>query len=255
MAYSRDWSKLIPIDHTKFKDIPGAVRNLRQDLEERLKNFMYGFTAGETSEGLKYAPLLAQGTAPTTSAATVCLYAQTDANGIAQFYLKDGTGNAIQVSKGGKLMGLSSDVWRSGDMIPSTNTGAPTGWTDISSTYEGKFLRISTGTPLEAGGSDTDSVTLETANLPAHAHAAGTLATASDGAHTHTIGFAGGGSGSVPQQPYQVSADPAQDYSTTSSSGAHTHAMSGSTANAGSGTAFTVDTVPAYIRTRMYRKD
>lgn len=86
----------------------------------------------------------------------------------------------------------------------------------------------------DTGGAETHTI-LE-AQLPAHTHGVGTLATASDGAHTHTVtsvsdsqvGSDGGGASA-----YQTTR-------TTSSNGAHTHTLSGSTASVGSGTAINI---------------
>lgn len=90
--------------------------------------------------------------------------------------------------------------------------------------------------------SGANSVTLTTPQIPVHNHGVGTLATSSDGAHTHGL-----------QIKYHInspsSGDP-NDYNalecdqlsnlcslTTQSDGTHTHPITGSTANAGSGNA------------------
>ena len=106
--------------------------------------------------------------------------------------------------------------------------------------------------------SGADTVTLTTPQIPVHNHGVGTLATASDGIHTHDV-----------QIKYQInspsSGDP-NDYNvlecdqlsnlctvTTDNSTAHTHAVSGSTANAGTGNAhenrppFTIVAYVVYI--------
>lgn len=90
----------------------------------------------------------------------------------------------------------------------------------------------------KTGGADT--VTLTTANLPAHTHGVGTLATNNTGAHTHSM------SGSV---PYSASGGSNNapgggglkwSNSLINSAGAHTHTISGSTASVGSGSAVTI---------------
>lgn len=108
-------------------------------------------------------------------------------------------------------------------------------------------------TPGTTGGSST--VTLSTANLPAHTHDySGT--TVSGGSHTHTVTDPGhthtytnvSGSGAL-----GTAAGFGQVTSTTSSSttgisidaaGAHTHSFSGTTTSVGSGSAFSI--LPPY---------
>lgn len=93
------------------------------------------------------------------------------------------------------------------------------------------------------GGSD--SVTLTTANLPAHTHSSGTLGgtTNTTGAHSHTHGRAGpvGGGGYGERFGSYIQT------STTSVNGAHSHTVdvnSGSTGSAGSGEEINI--VPKY---------
>jgi len=76
MGHTRDWDSGVPIDHTKFKAIPGAIAALALDIEERLQAFFYGFTSGETSDGIKYLPFWVQTTAPTGAANKVCIYSE-----------------------------------------------------------------------------------------------------------------------------------------------------------------------------------
>lgn len=65
-----------------------------------------------------------------------------------------------------------------------------------------------------------------------HTHAAGTLATASSGSHSHTIGYiTDTGSGGIRNLNTEVKTSTANV--TTNSSGAHTHTISGSTASTG----------------------
>ncbi len=88
------------------------------------------------------------------------------------------------------------------------------------------------GVALGASGG-AQNVTLTQAQIPAHTHSAGTLATSSAGAHSHTLPGAGSNSstgavaGSVPQTPLI----------STSTDGAHTHTITGSTGSIGSGNA------------------
>ncbi len=90
-------------------------------------------------------------------------------------------------------------------------------------------------TLLGTGG----SATIAEANLPAHTHGVGTLATASAGSHQHTYVDR--------NHDDSVAVDTGFDYTvgyvqtqnrTTDAAGAHTHTLSGSTASTGSGTAY-----------------
>lgn len=81
------------------------------------------------------------------------------------------------------------------------------------------------------------SVTLAEENLPSHDHGVGTFATASSGAHTHTLlrytllGFdCPGGAG-------RSGVNTSQHTSSSTSSGAHQHGIDGSSSLKGSGTA------------------
>ena len=116
-------------------------------------------------------------------------------------------------------------VFTQGDWIISSVTTARTGWTNVSATYSNKFMRIN-ATPLTTGGADTDSITLTTNELPAHTH-----------------GFSA----------FFVTQN------TGTSQGANdTHDRNADTTNtnsAGSGAAFTVDTVPVYVTVCIFQKD
>lgn len=87
-----------------------------------------------------------------------------------------------------------------------------------------------TGTTLGASGGDE--------RLYQHLHAAGTLAAASGGAHTHTVDRHSGGTGGSSSVGVLEAFSDSSSTGTvpTSSSGAHTHTMSGSTANTGGNT-------------------
>lgn len=96
------------------------------------------------------------------------------------------------------------------------------------------------------GGAETH--TLLTAQIPAHNHAVGTLATASDGAHTHTYTKFGAAGFDVEANVGGTSGT----QGTTSSNGAHTHAISGSVANTGDGGAHN-NVQPTIIKLKLIR--
>ena len=94
----------------------------------------------------------------------------------------------------------------------------------------------------KTGGADT--VILSTANLPAHTHGVGTLATESAGAHTHNVWkYNTNASGA---NAYYLNTNDSQTGKTElksgfmNSTGAHTHTISGSTASTGSSSAVTI---------------
>ncbi len=135
---------------------------------------------------------------------------------------------------------------------------APTGWTAVSLSDYG--LRVVTqasgtgGSTGDTGGTTAYSsvltdVTISSSNLPSHRHAVGTLATASDGSHTHSYGNAGGtktaGSGGVGGYADNSSG-------TTGADGAHTHTITGLTDYSGGGVAmdFGVQTADVIICTK-----
>lgn len=70
-------------------------------------------------------------------------------------------------------------------------TAAPTNWTKVTSSIDNKALRFVSGTASSGGTTAFTSVftsrTIAEANLPAHTHAAGSLAAAS---HDHTVSVA-----------------------------------------------------------------
>jgi microcystin-dependent protein len=94
----------------------------------------------------------------------------------------------------------------------------------------------------DTGGAAT--VTLSEAEMPAHAHAAGDIVTASAGAHTHDIALSFSLRDNN-QESFTV-ADIATGSSTraTQSAGAHTHTMSGNSGAKGSGAAH--ENLPPY---------
>jgi hypothetical protein len=103
-----------------------------------------------------------------------------------------------------------------------------------------KFLRGAAASGTTAG-TDSQSITLITANLPAHNHTM-----RSGGEHAHTYSY----NNPILRQVYDSGGDMIAHYkieriteTTSSNNTAHVHTID----NAGSGTAFTVNTVPTYF--------
>ena len=89
----------------------------------------------------------------------------------------------------------------------------------------------------KTGGADT--VTLSTANIPAHTHGAGSYSAVSNGAHTHSLtGHAPYGTGLNTVGAGHTSGG--KYTANTNSAGAHTHTVSGTSGSTGSGSAVTI---------------
>lgn len=129
---------------------------------------------------------------------------------------------------------------RTSSTNPATLLGFGT-WTAI----EDKVIRARGSTYTSDGGSD--SVTLAEANLPSHTHGAGTLTTNSAGSHSHSFNTVG--SGGSPFSTAVGGGPGSSNGAGTNSAGSHSHSISGSTAAAGSGTAFSVrnEDIVAYV--------
>ncbi|MFA6142514.1 MAG: hypothetical protein WC738_04375 [Candidatus Omnitrophota bacterium] len=104
MSFTRDWLEANPIDHTKFKVQPGGVRELKVDISDRLKDFLYGFVSAETDVGAKAIPFVSQGTADTgdTGTGIINLKAFT-VSGKAEIFFIDEDGNLVQLTSVGKI--------------------------------------------------------------------------------------------------------------------------------------------------------
>ncbi len=146
------------------------------------------------------------------------------------------TNPCLEISDGGVRVKVDEVInrtssgltWgRTGDVIFSSSTSTPTGFTDISTTYANKFVRIS-ATALSAGGADT------------HTHGVGSFTTA---AHSHggvTGGVSFGGGGSLTSGALDT---------------AHTHSVSTEAATAITGTSASGDNVPAFVTLKAYQKN
>ena len=155
------------------------------------------------------------------------------------------------------VQGNPNSDFPSGTKVLFRQTAAPVGWTK-DTTYTNAALRVTSGSITEQATAGKEfstlfaSRTISEANLPAHTHAAGTLATASDGAHTHSYTNPQVGSNGTSAGGGTSQANVTTNGGTTTSNGAHTHTITGSTASVGSGTAmaFDVNFVDVIIATR-----
>ena len=216
-AFAADWSNSIPADHTKLNSGPASVVAVRVAVSDRLATIVNGFTSGETSPiGILKLPFIAV-SAPSTVTDQYQLYGKV-VGGKTLLHGKDEDGTEVV------FQGM-----RSGDILLSSSTTTPPSFTDVSTTYANKFIRIS-ATALSTGGADT------------HTHGAGSYAGPS---HTHTfttggVSFGGGGSLTA------GALDTAHTHSGTTDAGG-TGAITGTSASG--------DNVPAYVTLKAYQKD
>jgi len=122
MSFTRNWSNATPVDHSQFKNIPGAVRNVRIDLEDRVNAILEGFVTGETAQGIKLGRLITIGTGagstPTGTGANASydIYARSNTGSAVELYGIDASGNEIQLTHLGKIpldlsARLANDGW------------------------------------------------------------------------------------------------------------------------------------------------
>lgn len=241
-TYARDWLEANPVDHTKFSAQPGNVRSHKIDISDRLKGMFKGFVTGDVAsqEGVIALPFNVQSSDPAAIASKVLLYCK-DVSSKAELFLRDEDGDVIRLTIGGALAVLGSEAWRTDDLLHSFNTTTPTGWTDVTTTYASKFLRVSTGSAKTTGGADT------------HDHGAVTGSTTLTGAqsgvpaHTHEITATGinGASGTRTATASDTAAGPNPVAANTAANAAsgHTHTIS------------SVNNIPAFVQCKLYEKD
>jgi len=230
MSYTRDWLNTNPVDHSLNKNWPGEDRKIRVDIDERLKAQQYGFSTGETNDGIKRLEFRDQAGDPGAGSDVIRVYGK-EVSGKTELFAQDEDGNVMQITNGGSpLLGF-----RAGDMLLSSSTSAPTGWTDVSATYNNEFIRVSSG------------ATLQTSTMPVQTHAHGMNShTHSTPNHLHNLysNTSAGGRDTLET----VAGGAAANTNHIASSGAGTSgAASGDTENAGATT--------AYRTLRMYQKD
>ena len=137
-------------------------------------------------------------------------------------------------------------------MWSGASSAIPNGWklcdgTDSTPDLRGRFI---VGASAAGGGGyqvnatgGNESITLSTANLPAHTHDDGTLSTNTTGSHTHSYTRSSGSSTFDNDEDHAARAN-SDTSSTTGSNGDHSHTISGNTGSTGSGS--TIDIRPKY---------
>lgn len=169
-----------------------------------------------------------------------------------EIYLQTNAGTVTtncDIDVTGKVKENGNDLLPAGSIIMWHGATVPAGWAlcngaNGTPNLINQFVKCS-ATPNTTGGSNT--VTLSTANLPAHTHGAGSLATSTAGSHQHSFRYRTTALDHT-NSGFEVLIDNAvQDGWNTAShtaAGDHTHTITGSTASQGSGTAFSVE--PSY---------
>lgn len=229
MAFTNTYDVTTPANASVPSGGAAAIRLLKDALQERLNPDHYFAKSGDTVDDdtqvgfHRKATLLVQAVAPALKADAGIVYSK-DVAAKAELFYRDEDGDEIQITSGGLL---NSTGFISGDLLLTANTGAKSGWTDVSTTYANQFLRVS-ATALATGGAD------------AHTH--------TGPSHTHTVSITTGTGSTV--QPDVYGGGGAQCSLNT-----HTHSVSGNTGADGTGVTGSGANVPIYRTVRMYSKD
>lgn len=100
--FNRDYSILLPIDHTLNSNWPTYDRNTKQDCQDRLADIISGFNSGETVKGVLNLPFIAQGSDPSTVTDQIQLYAKAVSTKT-ELFTKNEDGTVTQITSGGAL--------------------------------------------------------------------------------------------------------------------------------------------------------
>lgn len=231
MAFTRDWDETVPVDHTLISQGPTKIRNVKEDVGDRLATIISGFASGETVTGILNLPFIAQ-SAPSTVTDQIQLYGKVVSTKT-ELHAKDEDGTEIQITTAGKinaaalggvyaaanvaaLATMMNLIYPVGIVItlgvstnPATLLGVGT-WTAIA----GKVIvgidstQTEFDTLDETGGSKTHTLTI--GEMPAHTHtysitgAAGSGTSGGDVGSGGTTGSTGGGGAHNNLQPYIV---------------------------------------------------
>ena len=241
-SYSETWDITKPAGSRDLSLGDDDIREFKRAIDERLNedHVKPNDETGYTTVGYhRKCTLIKLGSNPTAVTDTLILFCKNDGS-TDELFIIDESGNVIQLTDAGKLAVLGSEGFRSGDKLLSSNTSTPSGWIDQSATYTDNFIRISSGTPLTTGGSDT------------HTHSAGSFASAP---HTHgyTVPYTGYASvnSSAGAGGLTSSASSSNDYKVSADRSLTTSADSGA---AITGVSASANNVPVYVQMKMYSK-
>ena len=201
MAFTNTYDVSTPANASAPSGGAAAIRLLKAALQERLNPDHYFEKSGDTVDDdtkvgyHRKATLMKLDADPTAVTDMGILYTK-DVDGVPELFFLDENGvSPIQITSGGLL---NSTGFISGDLLFTTNTGAKSGWTDKSTIWANKFIRVS-ATAGSTGGADTRTNLAGTELLVAAsstiAHVVGGEGViASTSLHIHTIsGYTGAG--------------------------------------------------------------
>jgi len=235
MSFAKTWDETTPKGTDYHSSVDDHIIDLKVAIRERanVQHHAYSDESGH-SDVWEHKPgectVLYVGNKadfPTPSSSNSgCLAVATDEN------------NALYYWNGSAWTSLNLFSFRSGDILLSSNTNTPSGWTDVSTTYGNKFIRISSGTPLDTGGSDshdhggsTGGHALTVGEIPSHRHG---------GVPGDSGNAANPGGGHVAEHPPSASCA----YTDYAGGGqAHSHTLA------------SANNIPVYVQLRMYKKD
>lgn len=155
MAFTKTWNEAAPAGGDNPRSGDDEIRDLKFALRERLAqdHYFLAAEAGSTDIGFhKKTTYLVQGAAPAAKANAYITYGL-DVGGICELHGKDENSKVVQFTSDGNLVG----VMPSGAVIMFLGAACPTGYTDVTATYNGRHLKAdnAAGAAAVLGGSAT----------------------------------------------------------------------------------------------------
>lgn len=232
MPFTITWSEESPVGaSTPANTLDTIIQNLKTAIRERMQFGGMYFPSDHDELSGEYSNVrMAEQTANPTLVSNKGFLFTKEVSSITELYYMDDAGQVTQLTSSGKLNDTVQA--KTGDFLHSGVTTARTGWTNVTATYTGKFLRVG-GTPLTTGGSDTHTHT-EVGGLTA-------ALTGNTGTNTPTHSKNTADAGTDGFKVFDLGV-------TT-----HTHSLSGSASV--TGTSASGSNVPAYIATVLWQKD
>lgn len=222
MAFTKTWNEDAPAGGDNPRSGDNEIRDFKYAIRERLANDHYFLASegGVTTIGYhKKSTYMVQGSNPTAVADTIIGFGK-DVSSVCELHTIDENSKVTQLTSGGNVAGQVP----SNAVLLFVGTSCPTGYTDITSTYDDKYLKatVLASAAVETGGSATLDIS--------HTHSGGSLSAASPAS-------AGTQRGGDPIEAAHIN---------------HSHTISGSTASGGSSS---LANTPAYAGFLLCQKD